>query len=483
MEEIEQLGVVRARRARLDAEELELLAAIAADVGDDRGVVEELTPVLRVSTREVERRVEDGRSVVRRMPQLLAAMRSGAVESYGARRVLAVVDPLDDDTARQVDGLLAEKLTDAPETAWQPGNLAQRVRRLVEKTDPDGQTERARQARAERKLELTPGEHAMSSLEVSLPAERAGACYSRVDAMARSLRHGGDVRTLDQLRADVAADLLLGRDPGVSPPEAAAMVYLHVPVDAALSLSNNGCELDGYGPIPAPIAREIMTNERSIWRAVLCDPGTGEPVDLGRTRRRPSAVIRELVRVRDRECVMPWCHRPARHCDHDHEHPWTTSDGDGSGGGATSVANGGPRCRRHHRLKDRPGWNARYDPTRGVTRVTTPHGATYTAHRDPVLTPTRDTPKRTAPTREDPGRTAPKRQAPGRQDSQRTAPAREAPTGTVQTRQTPGRQAPGREAPEGRAPARHVARVEPEREATAPRVTDPKHQDDDSPPF
>ncbi|MCP2234239.1 protein of unknown function (DUF222) [Prauserella halophila] len=353
------------------------MAEIAADVGDDRGVVEELTPVLRVSTREVERRVDDGKSVVRRMPRLHAAMQNGEVESYGARRVLAVVDPLDDDTARQVDGLLAEKLTDAPETAWQPGNLAQRVRRLVEKTDPDGQTERARQARAERKVELTPGEHAVSSLEVSLPSETAGACYSRVDAMARSLRHGGDRRTLDQLRADVAADLLLGRDPGVSPPEAAAMVYLHVPVDAALSLSNNGCELDGYGPVPAPIAREIMTNERSIWRAVLCDPGTGEPVDLGRTRRRPSAVIRELVRVRDRECVMPWCHRPARHCDHDHEHPWTTSssgDSDSDGGGSTSVANGGPRCRRHHRLKDHPGWNTRYDPVHGITRVTTPHG-------------------------------------------------------------------------------------------------------------
>ncbi|WP_253862016.1 DUF222 domain-containing protein [Prauserella halophila] len=251
MEEIERVGVVRARRARLDAEELELLAAIAADAGDDRGVAEELTPVLRVSTREVERRIEDGRSVVRRMPRLHAAMQNGEVESYGARRVLAVVGPLDDDIARQVDGLLAERLVDAPETAWQPGNLAQRVRRLVEKTDPDGQVERARRARAERKVELTPGEHAMSSLEVSLPAERAGACYSRVDAMARSLRHGGDRRTLDQLRADVAADLLLGRDPGVSPPEAAAMVYLHVPVDAALSMVDDGCELDGYGPIPA----------------------------------------------------------------------------------------------------------------------------------------------------------------------------------------------------------------------------------------
>ncbi|MFD6792114.1 MULTISPECIES: 13E12 repeat family protein [Prauserella salsuginis group] len=442
-DKIERLQGLRGRRARLDAEELALLADISAAVGDDRGVAEELTPVLRVSTREVERRIDDGASLVRRMPQLLDAMRSGELEAYGARRVLAVVDPLDDEAARSVDALLADKLVDAPETAWQPGNLAQRVRRLVERVDPGGQVERSRRARVERKLELAPGEHVMSSLEVSLPAEVAAACYSRVDGMARSLRRGGDQRTLDQLRADVTADLLLGRDPGVTPLEAAAMVSLHIPVDAALAISDEGCELDGYGPVPAPIAREIMTNERSIWRAVLCDPGTGEPVDLGRRRRRPSAVIRELVRVRDRECVMPWCHRPARHCDHDHEHPWATTD-DGGGGGSTSVANGGPRCRRHHRLKDQPGWNTRYDPVHGNTRVTTPHGATYTAHRHPILTPTR-----TAPTRDTSARCAARHDSP--------------------TRRVLGRDAPVHRQAVVAAPARDT--------------TDAERQNDDSPPF
>ncbi|WP_246381512.1 DUF222 domain-containing protein [Prauserella isguenensis] len=425
---VERLRDLRVRRARLDAEELALLADIAADVGDDRGVAEELTPVLRVSTREVERRIDDGRSVAGRMPRLLAAMRVGEVETYGARRVLAVVDPLEDDAARTVDALLAERLADAPATAWQPGNLAQRTRRLVEKVDPGGQTARARRARAERKLELTPGEHAMSSLEAQLPAEVAAACYSRVDGMARSLRHRGDQRTLDQLRADVTADLLLGRDPGVTPSEAAATVYLHMPADAALSISDDGCELDGYGPVPAAIAREIMTNPRSIWRAVLCDPGTGEPLDLGRTRRRPSATIRELVRVRDRECIMPWCHRPARHCDHDHEQAWT-ADG---GGGSTSVANGGPRCRRHHQLKDDPRWNTHYDPVHGTTRVTTPHGTTYTAHRHPVLTPKsgrhRPTPTRPTPARDTQARHAPRRDAPTRDTQTHRQPAGAEPT-------------------------------------------------------
>ncbi|MCP2252286.1 protein of unknown function (DUF222) [Prauserella aidingensis] len=160
-------------------------------------MIETVAPEPTIPARSVgrRRRIDDGASVTGRMPQLLAAMRAGEVESYGSRRVLTVVDPLDDDAARGVDALLAERLVEAPETAWQAGNLAQRVRRLVEKVDPGGQTERARRARAERRVELMPGEHVMSSFEAHLPAEVAGACYTRVDGMARSRRRPGTATT------------------------------------------------------------------------------------------------------------------------------------------------------------------------------------------------------------------------------------------------------------------------------------------------
>ena len=64
--------------------------------------------------------------------------------------------------------------------------------------------------------------------------------------MARRLRHGGDSRTLDQLRADLYADLLLGHDPGVAAPAPAAMVYLHMPVTTALTIERTPslCPID-----------------------------------------------------------------------------------------------------------------------------------------------------------------------------------------------------------------------------------------------
>ncbi|GAA1223040.1 HNH endonuclease signature motif containing protein [Prauserella halophila] len=377
----ERARALRVRRAQVDAEEVAFLAEAAAVEDDWWSLAEELTPELRASPVAVRERIRRSVELARRMPRILEAMRAGELESYAVQRVLKVTAALDDEAARAVDRLLAGKLDGAGATLWQPRNLTRCAARLVEKVDPGGQAGRARRARAERRVELVPGENAVSVVSAELPAEVAAACYARIEAMARSLRRGGEQRTWDQLRADVTADLLLGNDPGAAPPAAPTMVHLHLPVDTALSISEQGCELDGYGPVPAVIAREIMTGPASVWRAVLCDPGTGEPVDLGRSRRRPSETIRQLVRVRDRECVVPWCHRPARHCDHDHEREWVKDRG------ATSVANAGPRCRRHHRLKNDPRWATRYDPVHGTTTVTTPNGATYTGRREPVLAP------------------------------------------------------------------------------------------------
>ncbi|WP_083666554.1 HNH endonuclease signature motif containing protein [Saccharomonospora sp. CUA-673] len=371
-----------------------MVALAAADPGDRQGrawLAEALVPEYRASVRFVEARIAHASSLVSRMPRLLDAMRAGLIEYYPASRVLDVTAPLSDEQAREVDTQLAEKLSSAVETAWQPHNLVRIVRRLVEKVDPGGRVERARKAEADRKVVVEHGDHAQSELIVSTRSEVVSACYARVDAMARQLRKKGESRTLEQLRTDIAVDLLLGNDPGAQVPQAATMVYLHMPVDTALSISETGVELDGYGPIPGALGREIMTNPNSVLRKVLCDPGTGDPVDLGRSRYRPTTTLREAIRVRDRECTIPWCRRPARHCDTDHLQEWARDHG------PTSLTNLAARCRRHHRMKNTPGWTTRHDPTHGTTTVTTPLGRTHTGERTSILSPkTPKTPARPA---------------------------------------------------------------------------------------
>ena len=69
----------------------------------------------------------------------------------------------------------------------------------------------------------------------------------------------------------------------------------------------------------------------------------------------PPPRMAEQVRLRDEHCIFPWCTRPARQCDLDHREPY--DPGDGGPPSATTPANLGPLCRRHHRAKTAGRWS------------------------------------------------------------------------------------------------------------------------------
>ena len=90
------------------------------------------------------------------------------------------------------------------------------------------------------------------------------------------------------------------------------------------------------------------------------------------TTYRPAPRLAALVRARDGRCRFPGCSVAARFCDLDHVRPWPV--------GPTAPANLLTLCRRHHRIKQRPGWSVRLtadgraawrDPT-GRVRTTAP---------------------------------------------------------------------------------------------------------------
>ena len=373
---IRALGVATRVRARADALETRALARLHALRNGSRYVAEEAALELRVSRQVARRRVDRSVALVERLPRTLAAMADGAYEAYAASKIVDVTDNLSLAHAREVDVRLDEQVRGGCVAPCDATQLRRAARRLAQQVDPDGQAMRARRAREGRKVELVAGEDAMATLYLDLPAEVAGTAYARIDRDARALRNSGDQRTLDQLRADISAALLLGQAGTGPSPGVGAQVYLHMPIDTALTMSDDGAELSGYGPIPGPIARDIAMNPNSVWRKVLTDPGSGVARDISR-RRRPTQAMRELIAARDREC--PYCHRPARRCDFDHLTEWSTS-------GETSARNGGAKCEHHHYLKDEPGWRLDYDAESGTATITTPTGRTYTKKRGTLTT-------------------------------------------------------------------------------------------------
>jgi hypothetical protein len=87
----------------------------------------------------------------------------------------------------------------------------------------------------------------------------------------------------------------------------------------------------------------------------------------------PSPRLIEQVRLRDRTCVFPHCHRPARACDLDH----VIAHG---AGGSTSTDNLACLCRLHHRLKTHGGWTYQMIAP-GVFLWHSPHGRTWRRDR------------------------------------------------------------------------------------------------------
>jgi len=270
-----------------------------------------------------------------------------------------------DELTRQVDDEIADRLKDKD-----PASIRRIARKAVLKIDPDGSLKRAEARREDRRVELLHEDDAMATLTAYLPAEVASAGYQRINDIARGLKTGDEVRSLDQLRADVFADLVVGKsDHGTA---VAAQVFLYMPIDTALGMTEEGCELAGHGPIPGDIARQIMNDPNSVWRKVLTDPISGAVLDVGRTQYRTPQALADLVHARDRECRMPGCHRPAQVGDIDHHRPWAH-------GGETNHSNLDCFCRYHHRLKDQPGWSYEVNPETGEFTVTTPTSRHYSS--------------------------------------------------------------------------------------------------------
>lgn len=334
-----------------------------------RSATADLAMRLRLSDATVRTYGSLAERLQRRLPTIWAMFAQGSLTAQHARIALEASDPLGTDAAGRFDAEAAALAESLP-----PGRFRTRAVALAERIQSTPLQERHDAATQRRGVWLEDAADGMAWLHALLPAAAAHRAMARLDAQSAALAaDDGETRGRDQLRADVASDLLTGDG---TPHAVRAEVIVTVPVLSLLGIEDRPATLDGVVPIDPATARELTAMAPSL-RRLLTDPVSSAALDLDRNRYRPSADLQRWVRLRDGGCCRPGCRRRAAHADLDHVTPWR----DGGNQGPTSASNLAVLCRADHTLKHQTGW--RVEGERGRLTWTSPTGAIHTTDPPP----------------------------------------------------------------------------------------------------
>ncbi|MDP9026595.1 MAG: HNH endonuclease [Actinomycetota bacterium] len=338
----------------------------------ERAAAADLAVRLRMSENTVRIQGLRAEMLRERTPSIWSAFREGDV-SVGNATVAAelVADLPHGAVCTAFDDELLAAARELPTPRFR-----ERARRVREQLDPQTLGARHRLAREERRVWFEADRDGMCWLTAHLPAEIGRQAMSRLDAAAASLAACDDeTRTLAQLRADIAGDLLTRTGTAMGAvPAVTVSVAVTVPVLTLLGVAELPGTLEGYGPIDADTARRLAGHAPSFQR-ILTHPITGTVLDIDRTSYQVPADLKRWTEIRDERCTFPGCGRSARHCDLDHTTAWEH-------GGKTGAANLAHLCRHHHRLKHESRWDVRRDPG-GASTWTSPTGAIHVSDPPP----------------------------------------------------------------------------------------------------
>lgn len=121
-----------------------------------------------------------------------------------------------------------------------------------------------RGADSDRRVSLRPAPDTMARLTALLPVAQGVAAYAALLREADSRISQGDDRGRGQLMADTLVERLTGQaEAGDVPVEINLIMSTEALVDPAGPGGSEPAHLDGYGPIPAPIGRELALGPAS----------------------------------------------------------------------------------------------------------------------------------------------------------------------------------------------------------------------------
>lgn len=342
---------------------------VARDPGEIEYAAVEVAAALTLTRRASETLMDRALWLSSAGRRVASALCRGRISMAKAREYERHLAHLDDET---VEAVLDVTLDEAE--GLTTGQLRHRIQKQVMSVDPDGSKSSMEEGLEERKVVTHANPDFTGCLHVcsAHPIEQ-GKALRHVDHLARTLKNLGDERSLDQLRADIALDLLQGKsidgDPG-----GGGSLHIAVSLETLTGLSDLPGDLGGYGAVIADIARQIALEQvDGRWTWTVTDKGG--VIATGTSKYRPTAAQRRQARADYQTCVAPGCRMPAYNCDLDHRDPH-------SRGGRTHNDNRAPLCRHHHMMRHHTPWQYERLPN-GDHQWTSPLGHTYLRPRDP----------------------------------------------------------------------------------------------------
>ena len=181
--------------------------------------------------------------------------------------------------------------------------------------------------------------------------------------------------------ADALVERVTGRSAAVATPIAVNLVLSD---ETLMGGSSAPGDVYGYGPIPAAVARELVSSavgderSRATLRRLYARPVSGALVAMESRARLFPRGLAAFIRLRDQRCRTPYCDAPIRH--HNHARPWVA-------GGPTNAGNGLGLCERCNYVKEVAGWLVTPDvdeKSRHTAEFTTPTGTRYRSGAPPL---------------------------------------------------------------------------------------------------
>lgn len=349
-----------------------------------RSMTAEVAAATRVTRFHAAADLDTAASLGHDFPRVHAAFAAGRIDQDRAWSLVAEGSRL----TEVDDRALFEELALPHAVSETPRGTRQAAQRIASEIEAAPAAERHRRARAKRGVCVRDLDDGMAQLTLVNTAAVVHGMHDRITRMTRRITRdrraaaaeitsaadgsdGGeqdgstsgtsvaDERTFDQVRADVATDLLLTGQPNAHhayDPDGTDVlgalrgrVQVTLPVASLTGVDDQPAALTGHGAIPASVARRLA-GAAAHWVRLFHRPDTGALLTVDRYA--PTAAQRRLLVARDETCRFPGCRRSASGADIDHTH-------DHAAGGTTRIDNLAHLCRHHHVMKHHTAWTAR----------------------------------------------------------------------------------------------------------------------------